>query len=174
MFKNIERNYLYITYNPILALALFLEYMIQIIKRKKLFTNINKFDFIIDFNVFDAQCKVIVKKIKIMGSIIIEYLPFESVEHVFMEKDFKNRTVLEIITSNDIKTFIVKAKLRFLLDKIWEGKDSNLIDGKISHFSKTYYLYKHKTKSLVGAQIDLKDLTGSKFKPSINNFNFIY
>jgi hypothetical protein len=53
-----------------------------------------------------------------------------------MEKDFKGRTVLYIIVENDIKSFIVKSKLRFLLTKIWDGVDSHLIDGKILHFSK--------------------------------------
>jgi hypothetical protein len=60
-----------------------------------------------------------------------------------MEKDFKDRTVLTLITKNDIKSFIVKSKLKFLLNKIWNGKDSNLIDGKTRHFSKTRYLLSH-------------------------------
>jgi len=33
---------------------------------------------------------------------------FDQVEEVFMEKDFKNRTVLQIICENDLKSFIVK------------------------------------------------------------------
>lgn len=41
------------------------------------------------------------------------------------------RNVLNIITENDIMTFIVINKLRFLIDKIWDGKDSDLIDGKL-------------------------------------------
>lgn len=70
-------------------------------------------------------------------------MPFEYVEDVFMEKDFKNRTVIQIITIHDIKSYIVRAKLMFLLNKIWDGKDSNMIDGKVSHFSKTIYLLNH-------------------------------
>jgi hypothetical protein len=53
---------------------------------------------IIDFNVFDAKCKVIVVRIKSLGNIIIENMMFEQVEEVFMEKDFKDRTVLSIIS----------------------------------------------------------------------------
>lgn len=99
-------------------------------------------------------------RIKLLGKIIIENMPFEYVEDVFMEKDFKNRTVLKIITTNNIKSFIVKAKLKFLLNKIWDGKDSNLIDGKISHFSKTYYLFYHTPKSLIGASISINNIAG--------------
>lgn len=47
-----------------------------------------------------------------------------------MERDFMERSVLNIITENDIMTFIVINKLRFLINKIWDGKDSDLIDGK--------------------------------------------
>lgn len=33
IFKNIEKNYLLVTYNPILALAIYIEYMKEIIAR---------------------------------------------------------------------------------------------------------------------------------------------
>lgn len=68
---------------------------------------------------------------------------FDHVEEIFMERDFLDRTVLNIITDNNIKPFIVLNKLRFLLDKIWDGKESDLIDGKTSHFSQTKYLLNH-------------------------------
>lgn len=51
-------------------------------------------------------------------------MQFEDVEQIFLEKDFKDRSVLNIVTDNTIMKFIVKNKLKFLLDKIWEGKDS--------------------------------------------------
>jgi hypothetical protein len=57
-----------------------------------------------------------------------------------MERDFRDRAVLAIITDTDIKRFIVKKKLKFLLSKIWNGKDSQMIDGKISHFSRTMFM----------------------------------
>jgi hypothetical protein len=68
---------------------------------------------------------------------------FDHVEDLFMERDYLDRTVLNIITDNKIKSFIVIKKLSFLLDKIWDGKESDLIDGKTSHFSKTTYLLHH-------------------------------
>lgn len=54
-----------------------------------------------------------------------------------MEKDFKDRSVLKIITQNEIMSFIVKSKLKYLLDKIWEGRYYSMVDGKLSHFSRT-------------------------------------
>lgn len=63
-----------------------------------------------------------------------------------MEKDFSDRSVLNIITDNDIKPFIVISKLKFLLGKIWDGKDSSMLDGKLSHFSRMKYLLNHEIK----------------------------
>lgn len=71
IFKNIEKNYLLITYNPVLALALYVEYMKQIIARMILLVLIN-YNFNIDFNVFDTTCKIIVLRIKNLGKIIID------------------------------------------------------------------------------------------------------
>ena len=89
-----------------------------------------------------------------------------------MEKDYRNRTVLTIITSNDIKSFIVKSKLRFLLNKIWDGKDSNLIDGKIQHFSKMQYMLSYHPRSLEGAKINFREILN--FKRNTTDYNFIF
>lgn len=83
---------------------------------------------------------------------------FDEVEQIFLEKDFKDRTVLNIITDNDIIDFVVQYKLRFLLEKIWSGKDANQVDGKLMHFSKTYYLLNHEPRSLSGSQLKIKDI----------------
>ena len=91
-----------------------------------------------------------------------------------MDRDFLDRTVLNIITDNNIKPFIVINKLRFLLDKIWDGKESDLIDGKTSHFSKTKYLLHHEIKRLRGVHVTIWDIMGDNFKPNIEEYNFIY
>jgi len=77
-------------------------------------------------------------------------MQFDHVEEIFMERDFLDRTVLNIVTENQIMPFIVINKLHFLIDKIWDGKESDLIDGKTSHFSKTQYLLNHEIKRLRG------------------------
>lgn len=88
------------------------------------------------------------KKIFWLGRRIIKRMPFDQVEDIFMERDFLDRTVLSMITENDIKLFIVKAKVGFLIEKIWGGKDSALIDGKLAHFSRTAYLMHHHVRHL--------------------------
>jgi hypothetical protein len=105
---------------------------------------------------------------------IIETMPFEDVEAVFMDQDFTERSTLLVIIDTEIKSYIVISKLNFLLHKIWDGKDSSKIDGKTQHFSKTEYLLYHDIKALKGVDITFGDVLGNNFKPNIENFNFIF
>lgn len=91
-----------------------------------------------------------------------------------MDRDFLDRTVLNIITDNNIMPFIVINKLHFLIGKIWDGKESDLIDGKISHFSRTNYLVNHQIKSLRGVKVSIGDIMGRNFRPDIHGYNFMY
>jgi hypothetical protein len=99
---------------------------------------------------------------------------FDHVEDIFMERDFLDRTVLNIITDNSLKPFIVIGKLRFLLDKIWDGKESDMIDGKVSHFSKTKYLLNHEIKRLKDVTVSIRDILGDNFKANIEDYNFMF
>lgn len=120
------------------------------------------------------ECERIRKRLEQLGHIIIINLPFENVEPIFMEIDFKNRTTLEVIDQYDIIPFAVKHKLQQLIDKIWSGKNSNQVDGKVSHFSKTQYLLYYNARCLPGAEISIKDIAITSFVPNIDDFNFSF
>ena len=137
--------------------------MIQFLKKIKL-----------DFNILDTECYFLIGKFEMLGRKVVETIPFEQVEQIFMERDFLDRSVINIITDNNIMTFVVINKLRFLIDKIWDGKDSDLLDGKMSHFSKTNYLLYHEIKRLKGVQITISDIAGSNFKANIEDYHFFY
>lgn len=159
VIPNMETSFILITYNPIMSLGL----MIQFLKQIRTY-----------FNVFDVECNMIMRKLELMGKMIIETMLFDNVEAIFLETDFSERSTLNIITDNNIMSFIVINKLKFLLDKIWDGKDSSLIDGKTSHFSRTEYLLYHEIKHLKGVKVTLKDIVGDSFKANIEDYNFIY
>jgi hypothetical protein len=48
---------------------------------------------------------------------------------VFLDTDFKNRTVLKIATSNSYRELVESEKVSVLLDELWEGKRSFECDG---------------------------------------------
>jgi hypothetical protein len=156
---DLERNIMLISHNPLLTLGL----LIQFLNRLKA-----------EFNEFDTDCQKLVEKFQIMGKMIIENMRFDHVEDIFMERDFLDRTVLNIITDNSLKPFIVIGKLRFLLDKIWDGKESDMIDGKVSHFSKTKYLLNHEIKRLKDVTVSIRDILGDNFKANIEDYNFMF
>lgn len=115
---------------------------------------------------------MIIKKLHVMGRMIIETMPFEDVEATFMETDFTERSTLNVILDNDIKPYIVINKLNFLLHKIWDGKDASKIDGKLQHFSRTEFLKNHNIKKVKGVNVSLGEIIGSNFKPNIEEFNY--
>ncbi|CDW85372.1 UNKNOWN [Stylonychia lemnae] len=158
LLTNLESSYMLQAYNPILAIALLIQYIKQI-----------KYDF----NVLDIECIGLIKKFAVLGRLIIENLKFDDIELIFMEKDFKDRSVLKIITHNEIMTFIVKSKLKYLLDKIWEGRYHSMVDGKISHFSRTQFLMNHSVRIAKGVETQFGDIIGANFKPNIDDYNFM-
>lgn len=127
-----------------------------------------------DFNEFDMECHKLVEKFQALGHLIIENMQFDHVEEIFMDRDFLDRTVLNVITENKIMPFIVINKLHFLINKIWDGKESDLIDGKTQHFSRTNYLLNHEIKRLRGVKVSFKDIMGTNFKPNIQDYNFTF
>lgn len=49
-----------------------------------------------------------------------------------------------------------------------------MIDGKTQHFSRMHYLVNHEVKQVKGVEITMGEIMGSKFKPNIEEYNFIY
>lgn len=66
-----------------------------------------------------------------MGKKIIENMKFEDIEQIFMDKDYKNRTVINIITSNEFKELLANNKINTLLDSLFIGKEPFKCDGRI-------------------------------------------
>jgi len=58
----------------------------------------------------------------------------------FMDIDFKDRTVLNIITSNGFVPLMNDSKVNNLLEEIWVGSNTYECDGKLVDFSQITYL----------------------------------
>jgi hypothetical protein len=70
-----------------------------------------------------------------LGSFIIDNMEDEKIEPIFLDLDFKNRTVLKIVTANEFAPLCASEKVGILLEEIWVGKKSYECDGEISDFS---------------------------------------
>jgi hypothetical protein len=96
------------------------------------------------------------------------------VRDIFMDEDFKNRTVLNIIVNNGYHFLCADAKVATLIDELWVGVLTYDCDGKINNFSKLSYMSDSPLKNLPKQQIKLADLFRSDFKEEIVKYNFEY
>lgn len=59
-----------------------------------------------------------------LGENIVGNMVGESVRPIFMDLDFKNRTVLHLITQNGFAPLMSDNKVASLLDELWVGRES--------------------------------------------------
>ena len=57
------------------------------------------------------------------------------IEELFMDTDFKDRTVLHLISYNAFSELMSDSKVTVLLDNLWQGKLAVSCDGRVSDYS---------------------------------------
>ena len=107
-----------------------------------------------------------------LGEKLIENMEPSSVRPIFMDIDFKNRTVLHLITYNGYAPLMVDNKIAALLDELWVGKLTYECDGKTEDFSMLSFLARAPVKKLPGQEIEAKQLLSNNFKVQIVEENF--
>lgn len=70
----------------------------------------------------------------------MDNLQDDLIEQTFLDRDFKDRTLFQVITSNNLHSFISSGKVNFLLDSVWEGMHMADWDGSLYDFSLLTYL----------------------------------
>lgn len=75
-----------------------------------------------------------------LGCKIIDNLDEDKISRVFMDTDFRDRSMLKIITMFDYEDLMQSYKLNILLSEIWEGADRRECDGTVNDFSMLSYL----------------------------------
>ena len=85
-----------------------------------------------------------------LGRIIINNIEQEVISKIFLDIDFKDRTVIKIITTNGYADLMQSEKISILLEEIWVGKPTYECDGKLSDFSLLTFLSDAPVKKLPG------------------------
>ena len=70
-----------------------------------------------------------------LGDKLLDNLEDDVVENFFLDYDFKNRTVIEIIIDNDFLILLSSEKINILIEAMWIGKQTYDCDGKLTDFS---------------------------------------
>lgn len=79
-----------------------------------------------------------------LGNKIVENFEDEKIEKIFLDVDFKERTILKIVTDNGFEPIFASYKINVLLNEIWEGKNSYECDGQLSDFSLINHLLENR------------------------------
>ena len=78
-----------------------------------------------------------------------------------------------VIIQNDMRALVVGSKLKFLIEKIWDGKYSHEVDGKLEHFSHIAFMAGQHNKRLPNRKFNLLDVIDSKgFEPDYDNYSY--
>lgn len=149
-----ERNRILLCYNPILAIALGCEFLDKIAQNK---------------NIFKHECNIVKGKLMNLGEFIIDNTEDEKIEKVFLDADFKDRTVLKITTMNGFAPLCASDKVSVLLQEIWEGKKTYECDGQISDFSIIDYLATSRVQKVKGKRLTFKELITQNFVVDIDD-----
>lgn len=81
---------------------------------------------------------------------MVENMNTKCVRPMFMDTDFKNRTVLHLITYEGYARLMSNDKIAALLDELWVGESTYACDGRISDFSMLTFLAGAPIKKLPG------------------------
>lgn len=94
----------------------------------------------------------------ILGDKIVQKFEDDKIEKIFLDTDFRDRTILKIVTDNGFQPLFISYKVNVLLQEIWEGKNSYECDGQITDFSLINYLASTKAQKIPGKKFTFREL----------------
>jgi hypothetical protein len=121
--SSFERNFLLLSYNPLMSIALTAEILNFIAKSRQRFFN---------------ECKNIYDALLNLGKMYTSKIEDEKYyEKLIMDTDFKGRTILKIIADNQFEPLMHEndTKAENLMLQIWYGKEATRCDGNIYGYS---------------------------------------
>lgn len=152
-----ESNIILHTTNTLMCLALSQEFLQKISK---------------NVNLFKRNCEWITLRLENLIEKIIYNFDYDLIEAIFSSKDFKNRSLIKIVTLYQLQSFLKSQKTTILLDTLWQGPNTIECDGRLADFSTMNYLLKSKTNKIQGRKISPKELLTNQFNINITRVKF--
>lgn len=136
--QSYEKNVILLSYNPLLSISLSAEILLTVAKSRKRFEN---------------ECMKIYRGLMELGKMYISKVSNEKFyESLILDTDFRERTVLKIITSNSFEPLmhLNDSKAENLMVKIWYGKEATKCDGNVYGYSNLSHIIWSKAKKMGG------------------------
>ena len=152
-----EHNIILHTTNTLMCLALCQEILRKIAKNVSLFSR---------------KCTWISQRLETLIEKIIFNFDYDLIESIFLSRDYKNRSLIKIVTLYQLKSFLKSTKTTILLDTLWQGLYTTECDGRLADFSTMNYLLNSKTMKVEGRKISPKDLLTNQFTINISRVKF--
>lgn len=74
-----------------------------------------------NIKLFKRKTDFIMQRLELLIEKIIDNTDNEMIEEIFLDRDFKDRTLIKIVTDYQLKAFLKSTKSTILLDSIWQG-----------------------------------------------------
>lgn len=100
------------------------------------------------------------------------------IKTVFMDIDFKDRTVLHLICHNTYVDLLSDQRVTALLDNLWQGELTSKCDGRLEQYSKLSHMASSTIMKLPGQNISFGKFLYCDFKYDItsesHSIQFLY
>ena len=154
-----EDNLILMLHNPILSLSIICDILVKLGK-----TSAN----------FKVPAKLLSEKLQNICLKLSQLLREDLIEKVYTELDFKERSILRLATDNGLEPVIKSLKVEELIETLWTGKESFECDGRISWYSKLFYINETNLRFLNGKTFTIKDLISQNFRVQTEDEKFWY
>lgn len=87
----------------------------------------------------------------------------DAVEKIFMESDFKDRTVLKLIVAYGFEPLLKDDRVMVLLNQLWVGKPQEMCNGMPTDYSMLSFISSAPIKCLPGQDIEMNSILSNKY-----------
>lgn len=156
-YESDENNKILLTSNTLMVLAHFKEFLYLIGRSVKVLRRKTK-QYMLRF-------EMLIRK-------VIDNIDSDHIELFFLDRDFKDRTLLKIVTVYNFRGFLKSGKTTILLESIWQGMNTTECDGRLDDFSLMTFLIKSKTHYIPGKKVSYMDVITNHFTPHYHKIKF--
>ena len=107
-----------------------------------------------------------------LGDKILDNLKEDHIKKYFLDRDFKNRTVLRVIAENKFYPLLSSEKVNRLIQEIWVGAKTYECDGRLSDLSQLSDFANSSLSLLPGKTLALRDIFDITFTPKLTGESF--